>query len=224
MQPNNSSLTKISQLETLVDIDKAEHKLKDIAQLFLNAATDWDTFTQTDISDFVKELKQYFGSPLTKEKITDKPLDNAWRQEAGSSIFQMLNLSESFCNQCEFDKILNDVLSYYEQQMQGIDFIADLKYLTTEEGGRQTPAFSGYRPQVKFDFDEMQTSGQQTFLNKDTVYPGDTVQAAIRIISVEHFENTLSEGLTFEFREGSRVIGTGKITEVLNDRLLKASR
>ena len=116
MQPNNSSLTRISQLETLVDIDKADHKLKDVAQLFINAATDWDTFNQTDISDFVKELKQYFGSPLTKEKIAGKSLDNAWRHEAGCSIFQMLDLSEKFYNQSDFDKILSDILFYYEQQ------------------------------------------------------------------------------------------------------------
>ena len=63
------------QLETSSDIDKADHKLKDVAQLFVNAARDWDTFNQTDISDFVKELKEYFGSPLTKEKIANKPLD-----------------------------------------------------------------------------------------------------------------------------------------------------
>ncbi len=224
MQPNNSSLRKIPQLGTLVDIDKADHKLKDIAELFVKAANDRDTFNQTYISDFVEELKQYFGSPLTKEKVTDKPLDNAWWHEAGSSIFQMLELSEKFYNQSDLEKTLRDVLFYYEQQMQSIDFIADLKYLTTEEGGRQTPTFSGYRPQVKFDFDEMQTSGQQTFLNKGTVYPGDNVEAAIRIIAVEHFENTLTEGIAFEFREGSRVIGTGKISSILNDRLIKASR
>ncbi|WP_166437109.1 EF-Tu C-terminal domain-related protein [Niastella caeni] len=217
-------MTKIAQLEALINIDKADHKRKDIAQLFLNAATDWDTFNQTDISDFVKELKLHFGSPLTKEKITNKPLDNAWRHEAGSSIFQMLDLSERFYLQSDFDKILSDVLFHYEQQMQSIDFIAELKYLTTEEGGRQTPVFSGYRPQVKFDFDEIQTSGQQTFLNKDTVYPGDTVEASIRIISVEHFEHTLTEGMTFEFREGSKVIGTGIIIDILNDRLVKTSR
>ncbi len=170
------------------------------------------------------ELKQYFGSPVTKEKIKNRPPDNAWRQEAGSSIFQMIELSESFYNKNDFDIILNDILSYYEQQLQTIDFIADLKYLTAEEGGRQTPAFSGYRPQVKFDFDEMQISGQQTFLNKDTVYPGDTVEAAFRIISVEHFENTLAEGMQFEFREGSRVIGTGKITDILNYKLKKTCR
>ena len=117
MQPDNSSLTKISQLEILVDIDKTDHKLKDIAELFLSAARDWDTFNQTDISDFVRELKQYFGSPLTKERITNKPLDKAWRHEAGSSIFQMLDLSESFYNQTDFDKIMSDIFSYYEKQM-----------------------------------------------------------------------------------------------------------
>lgn len=104
------------------------------------------------------------------------------------------------------------------------DFIAELKYLTTVEGGRQTPVFSGYRPQVKFEFAEMQTSGQQTFLNKETVYPGDTVTAEVRILSVEHFANSLMEGMTFEFMEGSRIIGTGKIISIVNDNLKRASR
>lgn len=117
MQPNNTCVTKISQLETLVDIDKTDHKLKDIAELFMNAARDWDTFNQTDISDFVQELKEYFGSPLTKDKITNKPLDNDWRHEAGSSIFQMIDLSERFYNQGDFDKLVNDILSYYQQKM-----------------------------------------------------------------------------------------------------------
>jgi translation elongation factor EF-Tu-like GTPase len=52
------------------------------------------------------------------------------------------------------------------------DFVATLIYRTTEEGGRRTPAKSGYRPQVKFDFVEMQTSGQQVFMDKEWVYPG----------------------------------------------------
>jgi hypothetical protein len=227
MVPNNSSLTKISQLETLVAIEKSDNKFKDIAQLFLNAAKDWDTFDQTDLSDFIKELKDYFGSPLTKDKIATKAFNNdkVWRHEAGSSIIEMLDLSEKSFNQTDFDKILVDVFSYYEQQLQNVDFIAELRYLTTEEGGRKTPVFStGYRPQIKFDFDEMQTSGQQTFLNKETVYPGDTVEAAIRILSVEHFANTLTEGMAFEFREGSKIIGTGIITTILNESLQKASR
>lgn len=101
------------------------------------------------------------------------------------------------------------------------DFVAELIYKTTEEGGRQTPAFSGYRPQLKFPFSEMQTSGQQKFIEKEVVYPGETVKAEIAIISVEFFQHQLSEGMSFDFREGSRIIGTGRVIKVMNLLLIK---
>lgn len=101
------------------------------------------------------------------------------------------------------------------------DFIAILKYKTHEQGGRKTPAHSGYRPQVKFDFEEMQTSGQQTFIDKEIVNPGETVKARIKILSVDYFSNCLTEGMDFEFREGNTIIGTGEIIEILNDKLRK---
>jgi len=104
------------------------------------------------------------------------------------------------------------------------DFIATLTYLTPEQGGRKTPVFSGYRPQVKFEFAEMQTSGQQTFIDRQIVYPGDTVEAEIKIISVDYFAGQIKEKMSFEFREGSTVIGTGQIKHILNDKLRQASR
>lgn len=217
-----------STLWNLVDIDQTHHKLKDIATLFLNAMNDWTTFNQTLITDFVEELKDYFGSPLTIEKINSKKLDltdelNAWRHESGSSIAEMISISTQFCNESDFDKILQNVLTYYEEEFSKTDFIAQLKYKTTESGGRQTPAFSGYRPQVKFDFDEMQTSGQQTFIDKEIVLPGDTVKAKIKILSPDYFAGRLTEGMSFEFREGSRIIGTGEIKCIVNDKLEIAS-
>jgi len=105
-----------------------------------------------------------------------------------------------------------------------LDFIATLIYKPTNLGGRKTPAVSGYRPHIKFDFDEMRTSGQQVFLNKDLVLPGDTVEAEIRIIAVDYFAHRLSEGMLFEFGEGSTIIGTGEIIQIVNQRLKKASR
>jgi len=101
------------------------------------------------------------------------------------------------------------------------DFIATLRYYTTEEGGRRTPANSGYRPQIKFDFEEMQTSGQQVFIDKEVVYPGDTVKAEITMGSPSIFKGRLLEGMAFEFREGARVIGTGMVIEILNGELKK---
>jgi translation elongation factor EF-Tu-like GTPase len=102
-----------------------------------------------------------------------------------------------------------------------VDFIATLTYRTTEQGGRKTPAKSGYRPQVKFNFDKMQTSGQQTFIGKELVFPGETVDAEIKIIAVDYFASKLTEGMEFEFREGATVIGTGKIKHIINDILKK---
>ena len=101
------------------------------------------------------------------------------------------------------------------------DFIAELKYRTSAEGGRLTAAGNGYRPAVKFPFSTMLTSGRQTFLDKEIVHPGETVKASIKIISVDYFANKLEEGMIFEFSEGPRIIGTGKIISVLNPKLLK---
>ena len=101
------------------------------------------------------------------------------------------------------------------------DFLASVYYRTPEQGGRKTPAHSGYRPQVKFDFEEMQTSGQQTFIDKELVYPGESVKARIKILSVDYFSNCLTEGMDFEFREGANIIGTGKILEIINPKLKK---
>jgi len=101
------------------------------------------------------------------------------------------------------------------------DFIATLNYLPTEEGGRKTPVFHDYRPQIKFDFSEMQTSGKQTFIEREIVYPGDIVEAEIKIIGIEHFDGKLQEKMKFDFREGTRIIGTGQIKHIINEKLRK---
>lgn len=225
----DNKITTYSTLWNLVDIDKKDHKLKDIATLFLEAMNDWPTYNQSDIQEFLKEIKAYFRSPLTIEKIDNKKLDltdelNPWRHEAGSSIAELIDTSTRFYNQTDFDKIIDSVLIFYNEEFNKVDFIAELQYLTTEQGGRKTPANSGYRPQVKFDFTEMQTSGQQTFIDKETVYPGDKVEAKIKILSPDYFADCLTEGMNFEFREGATLIGTGQIKYIVNDKLEKASR
>lgn len=105
--------------------------------------------------------------------------------------------------------------------INGTDFIAELHYRTFEQGGRQTPAFSGYRPQIKFSFSEMQTSGQQKFIGIEEVAPGGIVKAEITLASPDFFLNALSIGLNFEFREGATIIGTGVILEILSKDLLE---
>lgn len=98
-------------------------------------------------------------------------------------------------------------------------FIARLTYRTIEDGGRKTPTYSGYRPQVAFAFTEKQTSGQQIFLDKEIVYPGDTVTAEITVLTPDIIKGKIKVGMTYEFREGARVIGTGVVLEILDKYL-----
>jgi translation elongation factor EF-Tu-like GTPase len=101
------------------------------------------------------------------------------------------------------------------------DFIAILEYRTTADGGRKTPAGSGYRSQVKFPFSEMQTSGRQKFIDKEVTYPGETVKAYIKLLSPHFFEKSLEEGMKFEVREGHHVTSVGTIITILNIDLKK---
>ena len=60
-------------------------------------------------------------------------------------------------------------------------------------------------------------------MDKERVYPGETVTAEITMISDLFFEHQLTAGMEFEFREGATIIGEGTIPEIINSRLQKAS-
>lgn len=63
------------------------------------------------------------------------------------------------------------------------------------------------------------TSGEQVFWDKDRVYPGEKIRAQIRILDHVTFKHALSNDMTFQFCEGARVIGSGRIVEVINEEL-----
>ena len=104
------------------------------------------------------------------------------------------------------------------------DFLAKVVYLTTEQGGRKGYATSGYRPHVKFDGRKELTSSEQLFIDKDKVFPGESVTAEIRILGTDFFKNYLFVGQNFEVAEASHLVGYGKILEVVNPNLRQASR
>ena len=146
---------------------------------------------------------------------------------SNQEVFKIYDEQENLISNC--GELETEAYEYFhnhkfEFDNSDTDFIATLTYLTSEEGGRKTPAMSNYRPQIKFDFDKMQTSGQQTFIEREMVFPGETVNAEIKIIAVEHFAHKLKEGMTFDFLEGPTLIGTGKIKLIKNELLRKASR
>lgn len=113
-----NNIEKYSELLELVESDLTNHKLKKIAELFLEAMRDWPTYNQEMIFDFIAELKNFFGSPLTLNKIDEKVIDynieeNVWRKESGSSIAEMIEFSKLYYNETDFDKIVVNILNYY---------------------------------------------------------------------------------------------------------------
>jgi len=101
--------------------------------------------------------------------------------------------------------------------LKNIDFIAELNFLTIEQGGRKTAASSGYRPHIEFDnYPEYLISGIQTYIGKKTVIPVESVKAEIAILGTEYFARRLYENMEFKFCDGSRTVGHGAITEIIN--------
>jgi hypothetical protein len=102
------------------------------------------------------------------------------------------------------------------------DFLTQLSFLPTDQGGRAKPVRSGYRPMITFEnYPEYLTTGEQTYLDKEEVLPGQIVQAEIKILGKEYFTGRLYEGMHFRFSEGSVVIGHGEILEIRNPALSK---
>ncbi|MDP9310455.1 MAG: elongation factor Tu [Chloroflexota bacterium] len=97
------------------------------------------------------------------------------------------------------------------------DILAEVTFLATAEGGRATPALTGYRPQLWYD--DVGWSAMHEYIDVPSVAPGQTARAFLTFMSPERHIGKLSAGQPFLLREGSRVIGTGKMIEILNPEL-----
>ncbi len=90
-------------------------------------------------------------------------------------------------------------------------FKAEVYVLKGEEGGRKTPFFSGYRPQ--FYFRTTDVTGAVTLDESiEMVMPGDNATFNVELIT----PIAMDEGLRFAIREGSRTVGAGVVTEILD--------
>jgi len=90
-------------------------------------------------------------------------------------------------------------------------FKAEIYALKKEEGGRHTPFFTGYRPQFYFRTTDV-TGSAMLPEGVEMVMPGDNVNLEIELITTVAME----KGLKFAIREGSRTVGAGTVTEVLD--------
>ena len=91
----------------------------------------------------------------------------------------------------------------------------EIRYLTTEEGGRTSGVFSGYRGQFHYGGEDY--DGFQYFPDDEAVELGTTVRAVVRFFK-ERWDDVhsgqITVGMPFEIREGRRVVGRGVVTRV----------
>jgi len=98
------------------------------------------------------------------------------------------------------------------------DFEADIRFLSTAEGGRRDPIRSGCCQSHDLGLAGLNDATHE-YTDQEWVSPGDTVHTRLWLISPEMQSRRLSVGMRFTVQEGARVIGRGKITKVLNPRL-----
>ena len=88
-------------------------------------------------------------------------------------------------------------------------FKGQVYVLTKEEGGRHTPFFNGYRPQMY-----LRTTDVTGTINLpegvEMVMPGDNIVMDVELITPIAIE----QGLRFAIREGGRTVGAGVVAEV----------
>jgi len=89
-------------------------------------------------------------------------------------------------------------------------FKAEIYALKKEEGGRHTPFFTGYRPQFYFRTTDV-TGSVKLSSGVEMVMPGDNVNLEIELIA----DVAMEKGLRFAIREGSRTVGAGSVTDIL---------
>jgi elongation factor Tu len=92
-------------------------------------------------------------------------------------------------------------------------FEASVYLLKSEEGGRKTPLFSGYRPQFFFRTTDV-TGAMALPEGVEMGVPGDVLPALTVDLLPDH-PVTLQEGQRFAVREGGRTVGRGVVTRLL---------
>ena len=91
-------------------------------------------------------------------------------------------------------------------------FKGEVYVLSKDEGGRHTPFRNKYRPQ--FYFRTTDVTGEITLPEgMEMVMPGDHVTIDVKLIS----EIAMDKGLRFAIREGGRTVGSGQVTEIIDD-------
>ncbi|MBU4274942.1 elongation factor Tu [Patescibacteria group bacterium] len=90
------------------------------------------------------------------------------------------------------------------------EFEGEVYILAKEEGGRHTPFFAGYKPQLYIRTTDI--TGEVTLPEGiEMVMPGDTANLKVKLIAPV----ALEEKQRFAIREGGKTVGAGVVTKII---------
>ena len=94
------------------------------------------------------------------------------------------------------------------------DIEVEIEFLRHEHGGRETPAFTGYRPQFFYNGNDWDAA--QEYIGTETVEPGDKVKAHLAFMSPQEHDGKVYPSMPFLVREGNRVVGFGTVLKIID--------
>jgi elongation factor Tu len=108
---------------------------------------------------------------------------------------------------------------YFTRPPREPDLEAEIYAFRHDEGGRRTPFFTGYRPNHDFRLPNELNDGMHEYPDGDEIALGSTGKAVIWLLAPDRNAGRFFEGFEFTVQEGSRIVGRGKITKVVNPEL-----
>jgi elongation factor Tu len=123
-------------------------------------------------------------------------------------------VGEAECGAADWVGVINST----NTMMGDPDVEAEITLLSDAEGGRQTSAWSGYRPNHRVR-DDYLTTGVHQYIGCDELRPGQTVRGTISFLTPEAYPGCLWVGREIAIQEGSRLVGRARITKILNSLL-----
>ena len=101
------------------------------------------------------------------------------------------------------------------------DIEADVCFLTTSNGGRQTPCRSGYRCPANMGVEGTFNDVLTEFVGRELVAPGECARTKLWFLFPEYQRGRLHEGFQSTLHEGAKLVATAQVTSVLNPVLRK---
>ena len=96
-----------------------------------------------------------------------------------------------------------------------IELYSKVYFRRPEEGGRETPAFSGYKPSIFFgEKGTLAIIYIEGKTENELVPPGKRYSAKVTLLDREELINELKPGRSFELREGLKVVAEGIIERI----------